>query len=76
LNDDKFVDFIAAIPDLTSHRFMDTDGYFSVKIHEPREVAERVVAALRAERIDFDDPVFEGTFAPRGECIVISCADL
>jgi hypothetical protein len=42
-------DFIAAIPDLTGHRFIDTDGEFSYKIHEPREVAERVVDALISE---------------------------
>jgi hypothetical protein len=46
MNRDQLIDYIAAIPDLTSHRFVDADGQLSVKIHEPREVAELVVNAL------------------------------
>lgn len=42
-------DFIAAIPDLTSHRFIDTDGEISTKLHGPQEVAQRVVDALISE---------------------------
>ena len=40
--------FVAAIPELTHHRFMDTDGEFSTKIHSAEEVAQRVAAALLA----------------------------
>lgn len=46
MNQDELTDFIAAIPDLTTHRVMDTDGEFSVKMHSAREVAERVAQAL------------------------------
>jgi hypothetical protein len=49
LNREQLVDFIAAIPDLTGHRFIDTDDEWSYKIHEPREVAERVADALLPE---------------------------
>lgn len=47
VNHEQLVDFIAAIPDLTAHRFIDTDGEFSTKLHGPREVAERVANAIR-----------------------------
>jgi hypothetical protein len=46
MDSEQLTDFIAAIPDLVAHRFMDTDGYFSTKIHNQREVAVRVANAL------------------------------
>jgi hypothetical protein len=46
MNREQLIEFIAAIPDLTHHRFLDTDDEYSLKIHEPHEVAERVADAL------------------------------
>ncbi len=75
MSNSELIDFIATIPDLTAHRFIDTDGEFSVKMHSAREVAERVVQALTTERglqkIDFDDPEYEGSPAPFGEWFLI-----
>lgn len=45
LTEEALAEKIAAIPDLVAHRFIDTDGEFSVKIHSEREVAERVAKA-------------------------------
>lgn len=58
--------FVAAIPDLTSHRFVDTDGGLSLKLHSEQEVAERVVEALLAkyavvERVQVGDNIYAQT---------------
>lgn len=45
---DELIEMIAAIPDLTSHVAVMSDGYPSGIIHGPYEIARRVVDALKA----------------------------
>lgn len=46
MDSERLTDFIATIPDLTSHRTVAVDGDTSVMIHTAREVAVRVANAL------------------------------
>ena len=48
MNYEQLHRFITEIPDLRSHRFIDTDGEISTKLHSDSEVADRIISALAA----------------------------
>ena len=58
----QLADFIAAIPELTAERFIDTDGEWSTRILSARRVAEKVAMAITEGHnvVPFDHIVFRG----------------